>query len=535
MTFTDAAILILRAEGKPLTWRKLAELAVRHDLLTHVGTDPAETMHVRLAESVRRLGERSPFQEGKGGTYALRAWKGEAPGPDASAVAELAGRAAPATPPASPGAAPSVDGAASEGGTVSETTASGRSGRKTPSAEAPASPSGRRRRRGRRGSASKETAAPTSSEAASEPGEAAPAGGGPGPESPPAEPAPASAGTAGEVPVPASAGTAGEGAVPVDAAARTGEGRKRRRRRGRGKGGGAASEASAPAAPSPPASGSRPSSPPPAAPSPAPAPVVSCDLGRLAETALRWLRRSPQRRPLRVAELLAQWSGRNMAEGRLSPASVAAALAAADAGTRVGSSLVGLSGGRWAPAEWAWGEEVAAQERRVGEAAAQHQAALRRFVLRRLAELPLPAFQQIVVALLAAEGFRELRPLDEPAGAESLLLRGRMPYGPAEIPMIVLVVRAAPGRFLAEEQAAALRGRLPRTGACGGAIYTTGRLSDAARRDLVPPNSIPLLAVEHEALVERLLAHRIGIRVRSLELPVPDPELYGTLPEPERG
>ncbi|NMC68492.1 MAG: hypothetical protein GYA57_00320, partial [Myxococcales bacterium] len=259
------------------------------------------------------------------------------------------------------------------------------------------------------------------------------------------------------------------------------------------------------------------------------------DLGRLAETALRWLRRSPQRRPLRVAELLAQWSGRNMAEGRLSPASVAAALAAADAGTRVGSSLVGLSGGRWAPAEWAWGEEVAAQERRVGEAAAQHQAALRRFVLRRLAELPLPTFQQIVVALLAAEGFRELRPLDEPAGAESLLLRGRMPYGPAEIPMIVLVVRAAPGRFLAEEQAAALRGRLPRTGACGGAIYTTGRLSDAARRDLVPPNSIPLLAVEHEALVERLLAHRIGIRVRSLELPVPDPELYGTLPEPERG
>ncbi|NMC71461.1 MAG: hypothetical protein GYA57_15535, partial [Myxococcales bacterium] len=149
MTFTDAAILILRAEGKPLTWRKLAELAVRHDLLTHVGTDPAETMHVRLAESVRRLGERSPFQEGKGGTYALRAWKGEAPGPDASAVAELAGRAAPATPPASPGAAPSVDGAASEGGTVSETTATGRSGRKTAGAEAPASPSGRRRRRGR--------------------------------------------------------------------------------------------------------------------------------------------------------------------------------------------------------------------------------------------------------------------------------------------------------------------------------------------------------------------------------------------------
>jgi len=222
-----------------------------------------------------------------------------------------------------------------------------------------------------------------------------------------------------------------------------------------------------------------------------------------------------------------------MPEGRLSPACVAAALGAADGGMRIGCSLVRLSGERWVPAEWAWGEEVAALERRVGEAAAQHQAAVRRFVLRRLAELPLPAFQQMVVALLVAEGFRELRSLDEPVGPESLLLRGRMPYGPAEIPMVVLVVRVAPGRFLAEDQVAALRGRLPRTGACGGAIYTTGRLSDAARRDLVPPNSIPLLAVEHEALVERLLVHRIGIRVRSFELPVPDPELYGTLPEPE--
>jgi hypothetical protein len=256
----------------------------------------------------------------------------------------------------------------------------------------------------------------------------------------------------------------------------------------------------------------------------------------VAETTLRWLRGGSGRRPLRVAELLAQWSGRNMPEGRLPPAAVAAALAAADAGVRAGGSLVGVSNGRWAPTEWAWGEEVAALERRVGEAVTQHQAALRRTVLRRLAEMPLPAFQQLVVALLVAEGFRELRPMDEPTGApDALLLRGRMPYGPAEIAMVVLVVRAAPGRFIGEEQAVALRGRLPRTGACGGAIYTTGRVSDAARRELVPPNAIPLLAVEHEALVDRLLLHRIGIRSRSLELPAMDPDVYGTLPEADRG
>ena len=63
MTFTEAAILILRAEGKPLTWRKLAELAVRHDLLSLVGTDPADTMRVRLADVLRRQGEAAPFVE----------------------------------------------------------------------------------------------------------------------------------------------------------------------------------------------------------------------------------------------------------------------------------------------------------------------------------------------------------------------------------------------------------------------------------------------------------------------------------------
>lgn len=553
MTFIDAAVLILKAEGKPLTWRKLAELAVRHDLLTHVGTDPAETMHVRLAESVRRHGERSPFQDGKGGTYALREWRGGSPGPMAAAAAELAARATKA-PSAAPAVVPAA--ASSAASPAASAATAGRGGRRAAKVEPSASGSGRRRGGGRRGAAG---AAAGGTEKVAATVELPAAASAPGPES-----------------VVAAPSAVVEGAGPVvEGAARPSEGRKRRRRSRRGKGGGTAVvEAGASAAPverasagasstpavSRPAPSSAVASPRPApssgAASPVPAPSVpvasaqpaptggsgsggggaSCDLGRVAETALRWLRGGSGRRPLRVAELLAQWSGRGMPEGRLPAAAVTAALAAADAGVRVGSSLVGVSSGRWAPTEWAWGEEVAVLERRVGEAVAQHQAALRRTVLRRLAELPLPAFQQLVVALLAAEGFRELRAMDEPAGApDALLLRGRMPYGPAEIAMVVLVVRAAPGRFIGEDQAAVLRGRLSRTGACGGAIYTTGRVSDAARRDLVPPNAIPLLAVEHEALVDRLLAHRIGIRVRTLELPVLDPDVYGTLPEPERG
>jgi hypothetical protein len=263
---------------------------------------------------------------------------------------------------------------------------------------------------------------------------------------------------------------------------------------------------------------------------------VPCDLGRVAEGALRLLRGQSQHRSMRANEILAAWASRGAPEAKLPPAALAAALGAADASTRVGAGLVSLTGGRWAPTEWAWGDEPAALEKKVAEAAAQHLAAVRRTLLRRLAEMPLAAFQQIVVALLAAEGFRDIRPVeDAPAnGGDPLLLRARMPYGPAEIAMVVLVVRGAPGRFVTEEQVAALRGRLPRTGACGGAIVTTGRVSDMARRDLVPPNAIPLLAIEQEALADRLLGHRIGVRVRCLEVPALDPDALGGLGEGDR-
>ena len=43
MTFLEAAIEVLRREGKPLPVRRLAELAVKHSLLSVVGRDPEAT------------------------------------------------------------------------------------------------------------------------------------------------------------------------------------------------------------------------------------------------------------------------------------------------------------------------------------------------------------------------------------------------------------------------------------------------------------------------------------------------------------
>jgi hypothetical protein len=74
MTFTEAAIEVLRREGKPLHFRKVTEIAIRDGLLDHVGKIPEETMadqlvaHCRLPHTDRRL---MPVQQG---TFALVEW-----------------------------------------------------------------------------------------------------------------------------------------------------------------------------------------------------------------------------------------------------------------------------------------------------------------------------------------------------------------------------------------------------------------------------------------------------------------------------
>jgi ribonuclease E len=74
MTFTEAAIEVLRREGKPLHFKKIAEIAVRESLLDHVGKVPEETLadqlaaHCRLPRTERRV---APVQAG---TFALVEW-----------------------------------------------------------------------------------------------------------------------------------------------------------------------------------------------------------------------------------------------------------------------------------------------------------------------------------------------------------------------------------------------------------------------------------------------------------------------------
>jgi ribonuclease E len=87
MTFVEAAIEVLRREGKPLPIRQLAELAVKLNLLSVVGRDPEGTMQMRLSDAVES--DRSDLIEVRPGVYGLRLYP-EKPQDAVAAPAEAA-------------------------------------------------------------------------------------------------------------------------------------------------------------------------------------------------------------------------------------------------------------------------------------------------------------------------------------------------------------------------------------------------------------------------------------------------------------
>ena len=51
MTFTEAALVVMEREGRPMHSREIAEKAVEQGILSHVGKTPVQTMSGRLWKS----------------------------------------------------------------------------------------------------------------------------------------------------------------------------------------------------------------------------------------------------------------------------------------------------------------------------------------------------------------------------------------------------------------------------------------------------------------------------------------------------
>ncbi|MFO0561400.1 MAG: HTH domain-containing protein [Polyangiales bacterium] len=77
MTFTEAAEVVLRQVGKPLHFKKITQLAIEQNLLSHVGKTPEITMSTRLTTMTKKDKGDAPIVRVKPGVFALRVW-GEA-------------------------------------------------------------------------------------------------------------------------------------------------------------------------------------------------------------------------------------------------------------------------------------------------------------------------------------------------------------------------------------------------------------------------------------------------------------------------
>ena len=74
MTFTEAAVEVLRLAGKPLHYKEITDMAVEKNLLSHVGKSPEVTMGQRLASLLKKEDKSIPIVRVRPGVFGLRDW-----------------------------------------------------------------------------------------------------------------------------------------------------------------------------------------------------------------------------------------------------------------------------------------------------------------------------------------------------------------------------------------------------------------------------------------------------------------------------
>ncbi|MBI2896126.1 MAG: restriction endonuclease [Deltaproteobacteria bacterium] len=83
MTFSEAAIEVLRLVGRPMHFKKITQVAIAKNLLSHVGKTPDVTMSARLAAVAGKDKADVPIVRTKAGVFALREWGDRPPnGPE---------------------------------------------------------------------------------------------------------------------------------------------------------------------------------------------------------------------------------------------------------------------------------------------------------------------------------------------------------------------------------------------------------------------------------------------------------------------
>jgi hypothetical protein len=482
MTFTEAAVEVLRLVGKPLHYKKITEIAIERNLLSHVGKTPETTMATRLAMVVKKDRGDAPLIKVKPGIFALREFPEEAlsqieEDPNLEIPDEL------------------VEDEAEEAATE-ETRRAARAEHRPPGAEvfpeeaddddpifskleeaegdeAGARRRGKRRRRGRKGREGEE---------------AAPNGNAQRPE----------------------AQGRGDG--------RQGRNRERERERfgdrDRDRGRAAPAEVSG--------NWNR---------TPEKGDAAGADL---AETIRDILERGPRRskRARAIADELVRRRRLSGTGDALAP-TVAAAVRSdvARRSSSGGRARFRIEGDAISLMDWDLSNEAVRAEREAARTAARQRDAARRDFLQRLGDLPTSSLMELLATWLNAMGVGALRGVKrEGSPPGTYHLAGAMSQGPISLPLAIVVVRKG---GVTRDMVVDVRGSLHHYGEARAAwiLSLQGAQADA-KREAAAPHTVPVSIVDGKDLAKAMERAGVGLKVFQLPMLVPDLELLDALRGP---
>lgn len=469
MTFTEAALEVLRSVGEPLHYKRITELAIERNLLSHVGKTPEVTMSSRLATMVKKDRGSAPIIKVKPGVFAIRADAkldsdvfAEAAALDDECDAATTASEAPGEPgpivdnePAERSSLPGSDVFPEEEDDDDPILA----GLEIEESDGGEDRSRRRRRRRRRTKGA-------------------------------SEPAP------------------GEEAGNADA-------RTRDRDRGRDRGRRLESRDTAPRLDftREPGDGDL--------------------IGRgLADAVYAVLSRA-ERTPIsyaRVADMLVQ-RGRLSGPGAVLAPTIAAALRAEVSGAhrRGGRIRFLLRDGQVRLTEWLLPTEmVRAEDNTARHAERQREQARRAWVLR-INELPVAGFAELIATWLNTEGVSALRAVRRPtSGPQEFHFAGTRRRGPEEERLAIVVLRGV--RDIDRETVVRVRGALHHYGNATSAwIVSTGRVSSGARDEVAAITAAPVALFDGLELAAAMESQGIGLRTRSVLVSDLDFDLFEAL------
>ena len=462
MTFTEAALEVLRSAGEPLHYKKITEIAIEKNLLSHVGKTPEVTMSSRLATMAKKDRGTAPIVKVKPGVFALREGV-ELPEDITKVDLEVEEKVEPSAEEKEAPKLPGADVFPEEEGDDDPILAGLEEG------DGDGEDKTRRRRRRRRR-------------------------GGRGGEGEEEEEAPAQA---------------------REGARRTGRGsndrgndrnndrpsRDRSRERGRERGGRTRRE-------EPALDWTR---------EPGDNDLLGQDLADAAATVMA-AGQATELTFAQIAQLLIQRERLSGDAEQLAP-TIAAALRADVANARDGGrARFRISAGHVVLTDWLLGKESLRADEAVLKAADRQRDQMRRALVGSIRSLPVAGFAELIATWLNREGVTALRGVRRPGSSSTELhMAGTLKRGPEEVRVAIVVYRA--GADITREAVIEVRGALHHYGSASVAwLVSTGRVTSGAREEVAAEGAVPCALFGGQEMATAMERGGIGLITRTVQV-----------------